>query len=91
MNLSVGLTHTNDRLDVTDCDRNTAHNVRLTPDVCVELSNLLLVDFVEFGVDVSLCVNYVLLKHFLIDLEVWVSLLDLAFVKKVVGQEFRYL
>lgn len=87
----MGLTHANDRLDVTDCDRNTTHNVRFTSDICVELSNLLLVDFVEFGVDVSLCVNYVLLQHFLIDLEVWVSLLDLALVKKVVGQEFRYL
>jgi len=86
----VGLTHSNNRLDVTDGDRNTTHDVRLTSDVCIELSYLFFVNLVELGMNVTLGVNDVLLQHFLIDLEVRVSLLYLALVKKVVDKEFRH-
>ncbi len=80
VNFSVCLTHANDGLDVTDRNRNATYDVRLTSDVCVELSHLLLVNFIEFGMNVSLGVNDVLLQHFLVNLEVRVSLFDLTLV-----------
>jgi hypothetical protein len=80
MNFSMSLTHADNRLDVTNSNRDSTDNIGFASDVCIELRYFFFVYFVEFWLNISLGINNVLFKHFLIDLEIGVSLLDCTFV-----------
>ena len=66
---------------MTNSDRNSTNDVRLPSNVCIELSDFFFVDLVELRLHMTLSVNDVLLKQLLVNLEVGIGLLDIAFIK----------
>ena len=73
MQLGKGLRHSDDGLDMPNCNRNTADGAWLTPDVCVELGDFILVDLWKFRFHVSLRVNQIFLEHLLWN-DIWILL-----------------
>ena len=66
-------------------DGNSSHCKTLLSDVSIELCHLLLVNLIEFGVDVSSGIDDVFSKELLIDLLPG-FLLDASLIKQVVGK-----
>lgn len=66
MNFGVRFCHSEYRLDMSDSDGDTSDYSGLATDVSIELSHLLLVNFIQFGVHEFSCVDYILLEEVLV-------------------------
>lgn len=62
----ISLTHSEHTLNVSDGDRDASYDMGLASDVSVEVSHFIPVDLVQAWMAVSLSVNYVLAKEFLL-------------------------
>lgn len=67
MHPGVGLTHSQDTLDVTHGDGDTTDSVRLSSDVGIEVCNLVAIDLVESWVAVAFSINDILAEEFLVE------------------------
>ena len=86
MKLCMSFGHSDQRLDMTYCDWDSTNDTRLSSDISIERSDLILIDLCESGSEVPLGVNEVLLQDV-----VWHELtlisLDIESIRKqVVGQ-----